>query len=83
MHNIVILGTGMAGFGATHRLYAEGITPVIYDKNAYYGGHTASFRYDTGFLDDLCPHISFTKDPAFKTCSPKAWTSNITHCSSI
>jgi protoporphyrinogen oxidase len=62
MHNIVILGTGMAGFGAAHRLHAEGITPVMYDKNAYYGGHTASFRYDTGFLYDLGPHISFTKD---------------------
>jgi protoporphyrinogen oxidase len=62
MPNIVILGTGMAGFGAAHRLHSEGITPVIYDKNAYHGGHTASFRNDTGFLFDLGPHISFTKD---------------------
>ncbi|HWZ81706.1 MAG TPA: NAD(P)-binding protein [Terriglobales bacterium] len=61
--NIVVLGTGMAGFGAAHRLHAEGITPVMYDKNAYYGGHTASFRYETGFLFDVGPHISFTKDP--------------------
>jgi protoporphyrinogen oxidase len=53
----------MAGFGAAHRLHAEGITPVIYDKNPYYGGHTASFRYESGFLFDLGPHISFTKDP--------------------
>jgi len=34
----------------------------MYDKNAYYGGHTASFRYETGFLFDVGPHISFTKD---------------------
>jgi protoporphyrinogen oxidase len=61
--NIVVLGTGMAGFGAAHRLHVEGITPVMYDKNAYYGGHTASFRYETGFLFDVGPHISFTKDP--------------------
>ena len=61
--NIVVLGCGMAGWGAAHRLHAEGITPVIYDKNSYYGGHTASFRFDTGFLFDLGPHISFTKDP--------------------
>ena len=61
--NIVVLGTGMAGFGAAHRLHAEGMSPVMYDKNAYYGGHTASFRYDTGFLFDIGPHISFTKDP--------------------
>ena len=63
MPNIVILGTGMAGFGAAYRLHAEGIAPVMYDKNAYHGGHTASFRYDTGFLFDVGPHISFTKDP--------------------
>lgn len=52
----------MAGFGAAHRLHAEGITPVMYDKNPYYGGHTASFRCKSGFLFDVGPHISFTKD---------------------
>jgi protoporphyrinogen oxidase len=61
--NIVVLGTGMAGFGAAHRLNQEGIAPVMYDKNSYYGGHTTSFRYESGFLFDLGPHISFTKDP--------------------
>jgi protoporphyrinogen oxidase len=61
--NIVVLGTGMAGFGAVHRLHADGLAPVMYDKNAYYGGHTASFRSETGFLFDVGPHISFTKDP--------------------
>src|SRR6266571_4311273 len=62
MPNIVVLGSGMAGFGAAYRLHAERITPVMYDKNAYHGGHTASFRSDTGFLFDVGPHISFTKD---------------------
>src|SRR3954471_13327045 len=61
MSNIVVLGTGMAGMGATHRLHAEGVTPVVYDKNPHHGGHTASF-VDSGFLFDLGPHISFTKD---------------------
>jgi protoporphyrinogen oxidase len=61
--NIVILGSGMAGFGAAYRLHAEGVTPVMYDKNAYHGGHTASIRYDSGFLFDHGPHISFSKDP--------------------
>jgi protoporphyrinogen oxidase len=60
--NIVVLGTGMAGFGAAYRLRAEGIRPVLYDQNSYYGGHTASFRDRSGFLFDLGPHISFTKD---------------------
>ena len=62
MSNIVILGSGMAGFGAAYRLHSHGVKPVMYDKNAYHGGHTASFRYDAGFLFDLGPHISFTKD---------------------
>jgi protoporphyrinogen oxidase len=63
MPNIVILGTGMAGFGAAHRLHAEGISPTLYDKNSYHGGHTASFRNEAGFLFDIGPHISYTKDP--------------------
>jgi protoporphyrinogen oxidase len=53
----------MAGYGAAHRLHAEGIRPVAYDRNPYYGGHTASFRDERGFLFDLGPHISFTKVP--------------------
>jgi protoporphyrinogen oxidase len=61
--NIIVLGTGMAGFGAAYRLHAEGIAPVMYDKNAHHGGHTASFRFESGFLFDVGPHISFTKDP--------------------
>jgi protoporphyrinogen oxidase len=60
--NIVVLGSGMAGFGAAHRLHQEGVAPVMYDKNPYYGGHTMSFRYESGFLFDVGPHISFTKD---------------------
>jgi len=63
MQKVVILGSGMAGFGAAYQLHTEGIAPVMYDKNTYHGGHTASFRYDTGFLFDVGPHISYTKDP--------------------
>jgi protoporphyrinogen oxidase len=65
--NIVVLGTGMAGFGAAYRLRAEGIRPTLFDKNSYYGGHTASFRDANGFLFDLGPHISFTKDPRIQS----------------
>jgi protoporphyrinogen oxidase len=61
MPNVAILGTGMGGFGAAYRLHAEDVTPVMYDKNAYHGGHTASFK-DRGFIFDQGPHISFTKD---------------------
>ncbi len=61
MEKIAILGSGMAGFGAAHRLHQEGIASVTYDKNSYYGGHTASFKHDSGFLFDEGPHVSFTK----------------------
>jgi protoporphyrinogen oxidase len=63
MPNIAILGTGMAGCGAAYRLHSEGVRPVMYDKNDYHGGHTTSFRYESGFLFDVGPHISYTKDP--------------------
>jgi protoporphyrinogen oxidase len=53
----------MAGFGAAYRLNRAGIMPIMYDRNGYHGGHTTSFRYDTNFVFDQGPHISFTKDP--------------------
>ena len=62
MKDFVVLGTGMAGFGAASYLHGKDIRPVVYDKNPYYGGHTASFRDKNGFLFDQGPHISFTKD---------------------
>ena len=63
MANIAILGTGMGGCGAAYRLAAEGPRPVMYDRASHPGGHTSSFRYPEGFLFDVGPHISFTKDP--------------------
>lgn len=63
MSNIVVLGSGMGGLGAVHRIHADGVRPVVYDQNDYYGGHTMSFRDHHGFLFDIGPHISFTKDP--------------------
>jgi len=62
MTQIAILGAGMAGFGAAHQLHTEGMGSILYDKNPYHGGHTASFKYENGFVFDDGPHISFTKD---------------------
>ena len=62
MPQIAVLGSGIAGFGAAHRLHAEGIAPVVYEKNKHYGGNTASVRYENGFVFDIGPHISFTQD---------------------
>ena len=62
-NNMCVVGTGMAGFGAAYALSKAGVKPIMYDKNSYYGGHTTSFRYDSDFIFDVGPHISFTKDP--------------------
>jgi protoporphyrinogen oxidase len=62
MHSpkIIVLGTGMAGLGASHRLKSEGIEAVLYDKNPHFGGHTASYNLD-GFIFDEGPHVSYTR----------------------
>jgi protoporphyrinogen oxidase len=62
MSAIAILGTGMASLGATYRLRAEKHACVVYDKNTYAGGHTATVHYPSGFSFDFGPHVSFTKD---------------------
>ena len=61
MKPITILGAGMAGCGAAHRLHSEGLPSVMYEKSSYFGGHTASYVYDGRFVFDDGPHISFTK----------------------
>lgn len=61
MGEIAILGAGMAGLGAAHRLRSQGLEPVVYDKNPYPGGHAASFVHGDFTFDDG-PHISFTKN---------------------
>ena len=59
---VVILGSGMAGLGASHMLGSAGVTATVYEKNSYPGGHTASFAHDSGFTFDDGPHISFTRN---------------------
>lgn len=66
MTDIKIIGTGMAGCGAAHRLEEAGIRPVIYDKNSFQGGHTASFSFENQYIFDDGPHISFTENSRVK-----------------
>ena len=61
MSDICVLGTGMAGFGAAHRLQEAGRKPILFDKRGPYGGHTASYRFEDKFTFDEGPHVSFTK----------------------
>ena len=62
MTKIAVLGTGMSAFGAAHRLAAEPVDVVLYDKAPFFGGQTVSFRSPSGFTFDKGPHVSFTKD---------------------
>lgn len=59
---VVVLGTGFAGFGAGRRLEAAGRRYLCFDKNPFFGGHTASFALPGGWVFDDGPHVSFTKD---------------------
>jgi len=61
MPKVAIIGAGISGFGASSFLNSEGIRPAVYEKESYYGGHTASFNH-SGFIFDDGPHISFTKN---------------------
>jgi protoporphyrinogen oxidase len=62
MGRIAVLGTGMAGYGAWHRLRDEPCEVVFFDRNGYPGGHTNSYIEGPGFVFDEGPHVSFTKD---------------------
>ena len=64
--DVVILGSGMAAWGAHDRLVAEGVNPRMFDKNDHAGGHTASETLD-GFVWDEGPHISFSSDPEIQS----------------
>jgi protoporphyrinogen oxidase len=61
MTRVAILGSGMAGFGAAHRMRERGVTPVMFEKLPHFGGHTASYRH-MGFTYDEGPHVSFTQN---------------------
>src|SRR3990172_11054572 len=62
MTRIVILGSGMAGCGADHRLRESGLRAVMYEQSSQGGGHTRTHEFDGGWLFDEGPHVSFTKD---------------------
>lgn len=64
--SVAVLGTGMAGCGAIHRLSGESRKPVVFDKALYFGGHTASFTHEGGYTFDEGGHVSFTKNERLK-----------------
>lgn len=60
--SIMILGAGMAGYGAAYFLSSQQVPATIYEMRGSAGGHTASHCFEDGFVFDEGPHISFTKD---------------------
>jgi cation diffusion facilitator CzcD-associated flavoprotein CzcO len=48
MGHTAIHGLGMAGFGASHKLRAEGLDTAVYDKFAHLGGQTSPRARETG-----------------------------------
>ncbi len=63
MSEILVLGTGMAAYGAAHALKAAGRDPVLFDKRSHFGGNTSTFLFEGKYSFDTGPHISFTEDP--------------------
>jgi len=55
---IVIIGAGPTGLGAAYRLQELGYRNwIIYEKNPYVGGLSASFKDDLGFIWDQGGHV--------------------------
>jgi len=58
---IVIIGSGPCGIGAGWHLFKNGYNNwVIYEKNAYPGGLSASFKDAKGFTWDIGGHVLFS-----------------------
>ena len=52
----------MAGLGAAHRLHADGITPVMYDKNSYHRPHRVVSQRQRFHVRPRPPYLVL-KDP--------------------
>lgn len=65
MDEFVILGGGMAGFGAANTLHDKGIRARLYEQRSRPGGLTSSFE-ESGFVFDEGVHISFPKNERIK-----------------
>lgn len=63
---VVILGGGVAGFGAANHLSEQGVRPVLYEARPEPKGLTSSHTYPDGFVFDEGVHISFTKNERVK-----------------
>lgn len=65
---IIIIGAGPTGLGAAFSLTQLGYKNwVIYEKNNYVGGLSASFKDAKGFTWDIGGHVLFSNYPRFES----------------
>lgn len=60
LHNIMILGGGLAGLACAHELARRGRSSTVLEKNALVGGLAATLEQD-GFRFDTGPHRWYSK----------------------
>lgn len=64
-NNIIIIGAGIAGLGASYALRQHGVPSIILEKDSDYGGLCGSFKIN-GFRFDRFVHLSHTQDEYVK-----------------
>ena len=65
----IILGAGISGLSCSYHIGHDKC--IIYEKNAFYGGHAGSYFKD-GCHWDFGPHVSFTNDSYVKDIFEKS-----------
>lgn len=75
--NVIIIGSGIAGLGASYKLNSKGIPNIILEKDDTYGGLCSNFTIAGGFRFDRFVHLSFSKEDLvqdlFKISSPEIY----------
>lgn len=64
-NKIAVLGAGLAGLAAGHRLNEMNYDFNVYEKSNFIGGHASTHKLGDFIFDDG-PHVSFTKRPEIK-----------------
>lgn len=76
-NDIIIIGAGIAGLGASYALRVNGLTPVVLEKDDTYGGLVGNFSIANGFRFDRFVHFSFAKDERVTSIFEKSTDGNI------
>ena len=79
MSDIIIIGAGISGLGASYTLREKGLSPIILEKDYTYGGLCGNFTIADGFRFDRFVHLSFAKDPQVVDIFNKGAGEVITH----